>query len=122
MISLTITDEMLESARIEESDKENLKKARHKDFINVEGTISQAFIRELSFNGLNYLFKQVYLQAHDKGYKLTLANSLVILHNKLESMKTFRTEEGMLVAPGEFLNGFKAAIEELNEVYLKSLN
>ena len=47
---ITITDEMLESAHIEESDRKNLKKARcygeDRMQINVEASISQAFVFE----------------------------------------------------------------------------
>lgn len=111
---ITITDEMLESAHIEESDRENLKKARYKDFIKLEATIAQAFIRELTPSGLIYVFDQLKEQTWNEAYKLALANSLTRLQNKFTTVKEISCSQ-------EYMAGWEAAIKELNEVYLRSL-
>ena len=115
---ITITDEMLESAYIEESDRKNLKKARcygeDKLQINIEASISQAFIRELSFNGLNYLFSQVKSQNYLIGHISGLEFGLRKLNNKLIQVKEISCSR-------EYMTGWEAAIKELNEVYLRSL-
>ena len=119
---LTITDEMLNSALIEESDKENLKKARqYEDFINLKSFVSQMHIKKLSTEGLNFLFKTVKVQSFKSGEVISLARSVNRLNEKLDTMSSIRNKNYMLVIPSEFLNGFKAAIDELNEVYLRSL-
>jgi hypothetical protein len=108
---ITITDEMLESAHIEESDRENLKKARgygeDRMQINVEASISQAFIRELSFNGLNYLFDQVRSQNYLLGYTSGLEFSLRKLNQKLARVK----ESGLMNE--DYINGWDDAIFDL---------
>ena len=117
---ITITDDMLESAHIEESDRENLKKARgygeDRMQINVEASISQAFIRELSFNGLNYLFDQVksqnYLIRHTSGLEFSLRK----LNQKLARVK----ESGLMNE--DYINGWDDAIFDLNKVYSNSLD
>lgn len=106
---ITITDEMLESAQIEESDREILDKLRfNKNIINVES----AFIRELSPIGLNYVFSEVFKQA----CKGTYQKSLVILNNKLTRVK----ESGLM--NGDYINGWDDAIFDLNKMYLKNLD
>ena len=108
---ITITDEMLESAHIEESDRENLKKARgygeDRMQINVEASISQAFIRELSFNGLNYLFDQVRSQNYLIGHTSGLEFSLRKLNQKLARVK----ESGLMNE--DYINGWDDAIFDL---------
>ena len=65
---ITITDEMLESAHIEESDKEILDKLRfNKNIINVESEL----IRELSHVGLNYVFNEIFRQADNVYYNIS---------------------------------------------------
>ncbi len=93
--------------------------------INLESTISQAFIRELTFDGLNYQFNQIKkqnsVQSFKSGKVISLARIVNALEEKLKEMSSFKDENYMVVIPGEFLKGFKAAIDELNKVYLKSL-
>lgn len=119
---LTITDEMLNSALIEEPDKENLKKARqHEDSINLKSFVSQMYIKKLSAEGLDFLFKTIKVQSFKSGEVISLARSVNRLNEKLDTMSSLKDENYMVVIPGEFLKGFKAAIDELNKVYLKSL-
>jgi hypothetical protein len=119
---ITITDEMLESALLEESDKENLKKARHhEDSINLKSFVSQMYIKKLSTEGLDFLFKTVKVQSFKSGQVISLARSVNVLEEKLKEISSFKDENYMVAIPGEFLRGFKAAIDELNKVYLKSL-
>lgn len=119
---ITITDEMLESAPIKKSDKENLKIARqHEDSINLKSFVSQMYIKKLSAEGLDFLFKTIKVQSFKSGEVISLARSVNRLNEKLDTMSSIRDENYMLVIPSEFLNGFKAAIDELNKVYLKSL-
>ena len=120
---ITITDEMLNSALIEESDKENLKKARqHEDSINLKSFVSQMYIKKLSTEGLDFLFKTVKVQSFKSGEVISLARSVNALEEKLKEISSLKDENYMVVIPGEFLKGFKAAIKELNEIYLKSLD
>jgi hypothetical protein len=122
---ITITDEMLESAPIEESDKAILKKARwylsDNTKISLESPLSQSYIRRLSSRSLNYLFEAIRVQSFNSGKSITLAGSISKLNEKLDTISSLKDENYVLVIPGEFLNGFKAAIKELNEVYLGSL-
>ena len=111
---LTITDDMLESAPIEESDKEILKKAKqHEDFINLKSFVSQMYIKKLSTEWLAFLFEAAKVQSFKSGEVISLARSLNILNDKLN--------DGILVSSNEFIERFKAAIKELNKVYLRSL-
>lgn len=105
---------MLESAPIEESDKENLKKARqHEDSINLKSFVSQIYIKKLSTEGLDFLFEAARVQSFKSGEIISLTRSLNILNEKLNDC--------ILVSSNEFIDGFKAAIDELNDVYLRSL-
>lgn len=120
---ITITDEMLNSALIEESDKENLKKARqYEDSINLKSFVSQMYIKKLSTEGLDFLFKTVKVQSFKSGEVISLARSVNALEEKLKEMSSLKDENYMVVIPYKFLKGFKAAIKELNEIYLKSLD
>ena len=106
---ITITDDMLESAHIEESDKEILDKLRfNKNIINVESEL----IRELSHVGLNYVFSEIFKQA----CKGTYQKSLVILNNKLTRVQ----ESGLMNE--DYINGWDDAIFDLNKVYSNSLD
>jgi hypothetical protein len=105
---ITITDEMLKSAHIEESDKKILDKLRfNKNIINVESEL----IRELSPVGLNYVFSEIFKQA----CKGTYRKSLIRLNNKLTKVK----ESGLMNE--DYINGWDDAIFDLNKVYLGSL-
>ena len=120
---ITITDEMLNSALIEESDKENLKKARqYEDSINLKSFVSQMYIKKLSTEGLDFLFKTVKVQSFKSGEVISLARSVNALEEKLKEMSLFKDNNYIVVIPSDFFKGFKAAIDELNEIYLKSLD
>jgi hypothetical protein len=115
---ITITDEMLESAHIEESDIKLLREmggyGRDKDVINLESTIVQALSKKLGSNATVYLFQVIRDKYFSEGQSIGLARGCNALEGKFTQVKKISCSQ-------EYMAGWEAAIKELNEVYLGSL-
>lgn len=113
---ITITDEMLESAHIEESDKENLKKAlayfHGNTKINLSSFVSNIYIKQLSSLGLAFLYGEIISQSYKAGFN----ESIKVLNDKLIKVK----ESGLMNE--DYINGWDDAIFDLKKVYSNSLD